>query len=215
MTAFETGPQSGFCRDFLPDAYGEEITARQQALKYAARAHRIFEAPECEENSSWCKRSIIGLLQSGEEKVLLVEDNAAFDSAADVPDFEISTGLLSNSGGVAGGPMLMDAIAAYRADLAMRQGEAGNSNIANLESGPFSLPPDSCAPRQKSSRAGGVRPRRRRWWNMPGEGYWQRGRLPVSSSREWRDEMPRLALLSVPVARVLGGVLPIPVYWGR
>ena len=153
----------------FPLHVGSKRAARQQALKYAARAHRIFEAPECEENSSWCKRSIIGLLQSGEEKVLLVEDNAAFDSAADVPDFEISTGLLSNSGGVAGGPMLMDAIAAYRADLAMRQGEAGNSNIANLESGPFSLPPDSCAPRQKSSRAGGVRPRRRRWWKMSGK----------------------------------------------
>ena len=69
----------------FPLHVGSKRAARQQALKYAARAHRIFEAPECEENSSWCKRSIIGLLQSGEEKVLLVEDNAAFDSAADVP----------------------------------------------------------------------------------------------------------------------------------
>ena len=88
----------------FPLHVGSKRAARQQALKYAARAHRIFEAPECEENSSWCKRSIIGLLQSGEEKVLLVEDNAAFDSAADVPDFAISTGMLSNSDGVAGGP---------------------------------------------------------------------------------------------------------------
>jgi len=118
----------------FPLQAGSKRAARQQALKYAARAHHIFEALEENEGSFWCKRSIIGLLQSDGEQVLLMEDNAASDNAADVPGIEIHTGLLLNSGVVCGGPKFTDAIAAYRADLAMRQGEAGNSNIANLES---------------------------------------------------------------------------------